>query len=65
MTAEVLDQVFDPYFTTKATGHGLGMAAVLGIIRNHGGGLWGSSKPGEGTTFKMLFPVLTETSPQK
>jgi PAS domain S-box-containing protein len=57
MDQETLARVFDPFFTTKFTGRGLGMAAVLGIIRGHKGTIKITSSPGCGTTFRVLFPV--------
>ncbi len=51
------EKIFDPFFTTKFTGRGLGMAAVLGIVRGHDGIMRIYSEIGEGTTFKILFPV--------
>jgi PAS domain S-box-containing protein len=57
MTPEVLKQIFDPFFTTKFTGRGLGLAAILGIVRGHQGCLRVSSEPGQGSTFKLLFPA--------
>lgn len=57
MDKETLAKIFDPFFTTKDVGDGLGLAAVLGIIRAHKGGLTVQSEPGRGTTFKLLFPL--------
>ena len=57
MTSETLSKIFDPFFTTKFTGRGLGLAAVLGIVRGHHGGLQVKSQPDEGTEFELLFPA--------
>jgi len=53
-------RIFDPFFTTKFLGRGLGLAAVLGIIRGHKGALRVSSVPGQGTTFQVLFPASSK-----
>ena len=54
---ENLAKIFDPYFTTKKTGSGLGLAVVHSIISNHQGAVSVESRPGHGTTFTLLLPV--------
>jgi len=56
MGEQTLARIFDPFFTTKFTGRGLGMSAVLGIIRGHKGAIEVKSSPGCGTTFTILLP---------
>ena len=57
MSPEVQARIFDPFYTTKFTGRGLGLSAVLGILRGHKGGLKIDSQLGHGTTFTLCFPV--------
>jgi signal transduction histidine kinase len=56
ISVDLCSQVFDPFFSTKSLGRGLGLATVQGIVRNHGGAIAVISTPGMGTTFAVWLP---------
>jgi PAS domain S-box-containing protein len=60
MSEQTRQRIFDPFFTTKFTGRGLGMSAVLGIVKGHSGALFLDSAPGRGTTIRVVFPTTEE-----
>ena len=60
MDVETQRQLFDPFFSTKFTGRGLGMAEVIGIVTGHNGSIIVESELGKGTTIRILFPVSKE-----
>ena len=64
MDAETLSKIFDPFFTTKFTGRGLGLPAVMGIVRAHRGSIRVMSIVGQGTAVRVFFPVREDREPQ-
>lgn len=61
---EIVGKIFDPYFTTKETGTGLGLAAVYSICRRHAGLVTADSEPGAGATFHLYLPATDEKAPR-
>jgi signal transduction histidine kinase len=62
MDEEIQSRIFDPFFSTKFLGRGLGLAAVYGFARSHGGGVQVESSPGQGTTFRVLLPAVRKAT---
>lgn len=65
MDRETVQKIFDPFFTTKFTGRGLGLAAVLGIVRGHKGAIFVDTQPGRGTRFTLMFPASSTSASVK
>ena len=57
MDDEAVTRAFEPFFSTRHTGRGLGLSMVIGVMRGHHGGVQIESAPGQGTTVRMLFPT--------
>ena len=64
MRPDTLSRIFDPFFSTKFEGRGLGLAAVMGIVRSHQGLIRIQTEPGKGTAFRVLFPAVSGTAPK-
>ncbi len=62
MTPDTVGRIFDPFFSTKFSGRGLGLSAVIGIVRSHQGRIRIRTEPGWGTSFQVLFPSVRETA---
>jgi len=62
MDNEVQKHIFEPFYTSKAQSRGLGLAAALGIVKNHRGGIEVVSEPGQGSTFRVFLPASTRTA---
>jgi CheY-like chemotaxis protein len=62
MPRELQERIFDPFFSTKFSGRGLGLAAVQGVVRSHRGSIHLTSAPGEGTCFEILLPCAPAKS---
>jgi two-component system cell cycle sensor histidine kinase/response regulator CckA len=63
MKPETLARIFEPFYSTKNSGRGLGLAAMRGVVRAHRGGVRVESTPGQGTLFTLAFPVLDVSAP--
>jgi len=65
IAAPDIEKLFDPFFSSKFTGRGMGLAVVMGIVRAHSGVVTVESEPGRGSTFRVFFPVSVEEVPRQ
>lgn len=65
MSPDVLQKIFDPFYTTKFTGRGLGLSAVLGILHGHQGGIMVESEQGKGSVFRVALPAKPVPPPEE
>jgi two-component system NtrC family sensor kinase len=60
-----LEKIFEPFFSTKASGTGLGLSVSFGIVKSHQGEIRAYSKPGKGTRFVVQFPIVSDAPQEK
>ncbi len=65
ISTEVMKRIFEPFFSTKSNGTGLGLAVSYGIVKNHQGEIQVYSQPGHGTCFSIVFPIVAGTVTEK
>jgi two-component system NtrC family sensor kinase len=65
ISSEHMARIFEPFFSTKPKGTGLGLAVSYGIVQNHQGSIWATSRPGQGTCFTVELPIPKTTESQK